>query len=146
MNINVTIGVTPELAKLLGSLTEAVQVVIPTEGGQTPAQQPTQPQIVPRQQSEPQQPVPTAQVPTASQQPPAVSAQQQPIQTGAVPTSAPSYTMDQLAVAATQLVDAGKQNDLLTLLNTFGADSLMSLPKEQYGAFATKLREMGANL
>ncbi|MBT2743228.1 hypothetical protein [Bacillus sp. ISL-77] len=61
----------------------------------------------------------------------------------AVPTSAPSYSMDQLAVAATQLMDAGRQPELLSLLASFGVPSLMALPKEQYGAFATQLRGMG---
>jgi hypothetical protein len=54
--------------------------------------------------------------------------------------------MDQLAVAATQLMDAGRQPELVSLLSSFGVPSLMALPKEQYGAFATKLREMGAKI
>lgn len=69
---------------------------------------------------------------------------QQPQQ--AVPTSAQVYSMDKLAVAATQLMDAGRQSDLLNLLATFGVQTLMQLPQEQYGAFATKLREMGAKI
>jgi hypothetical protein len=64
----------------------------------------------------------------------------------AVPTSAPSYTLDQLAVAATQLVDAGRREELVQLLASFGVQALTALPKEQYGAFATKLREMGAKI
>lgn len=64
----------------------------------------------------------------------------------AVPTTAPTYTMDQLAVAATQLVDAGRRNELVQLLQEFGAPALTALPKEQYGAFATKLRGMGAKI
>jgi hypothetical protein len=84
--------------------------------------------------------VPTA--PQVIQQPPA----QQPVQPQGVPTSAATYTMDQLAVAATQLVDAGRRAELLQLLATFGAPALMQLPQEQYGAFATRLREMGARI
>ncbi|WP_156900226.1 hypothetical protein [Alicyclobacillus contaminans] len=64
----------------------------------------------------------------------------------AVPTAAPSYTLEQLAVAATQLVDAGRRTELVNLLSSFGVQALTELPKEQYGAFATKLREMGAKL
>ncbi|MMZ69739.1 hypothetical protein D1872_326350 [compost metagenome] len=70
---------------------------------------------------------------------------QQP-QPQAVPTSAPTYTMEQLAVAATQIVDAGRRNELVQLLSAFGVQALTALPKEQYGAFATKLREMGAKI
>ncbi|RKL69086.1 hypothetical protein CR203_03325 [Salipaludibacillus neizhouensis] len=60
--------------------------------------------------------------------------------------SAPAYTMDQLAVAATQLVDQGKREELVSLLESFGAQALTALPQEQYGAFATKLREKGAKI
>jgi hypothetical protein len=63
-----------------------------------------------------------------------------------VPTTAPSYTMEQLAVAATQLMDAGKRNELVQLLQSFGAPALTALPKEQYGEFATQLRGMGAKI
>lgn len=64
----------------------------------------------------------------------------------AVPTTTQSYTMEQLAVAATQLVDAGRRNELVGLLQAFGVRALTMLPKEQYGTFATKLREMGAKI
>ena len=102
-------------------------------------QQPTQvPNTVPVQQPQVQQQAPVQQTPIQHQ-----PVQQQP-QT--VPTTAPGYTMDQLAVAATQLMDAGRQQELLALLASFGAPSLMALPKEQYGNFATQLRGLGANL
>jgi hypothetical protein len=120
---------------------------------------PQQANVVPFQQHQPpvQQQVPVQQpqtVPIAQHQAPPMQPQQ-PIQQQApvqqppqsVPTGgAPSYTMDQLAVAATQLMDAGRQQDLLALLASYGASSLMALPKEQYGAFATQLRGMGAKL
>ncbi|ELK38798.1 hypothetical protein D478_27826 [Brevibacillus agri BAB-2500] len=54
--------------------------------------------------------------------------------------------MDQLAVAATQLVDAGRQAEVVQLLASFGVQALTALPKEHYGAFATQLRAMGAKL
>jgi hypothetical protein len=84
--------------------------------------------------------------PPNMQQPPVHQPMQQPIQHQAVPTSAPTYSMDQLAVAATQLVDAGRREELLQLLASFGAPALMQLPQEMYGSFATKLREMGARI
>jgi len=64
----------------------------------------------------------------------------------AVPTVAQTYTLDQLAVAATQLVDAGRREELVALLGQFGVQALTALPKEQYGAFATALRQMGAKI
>jgi len=70
-----------------------------------------------------------------------------PVQTAPIPTAAaPVYTTDQLAVAATQLVDAGRRGELVSLINSFGVSALTQLPKNQYGAFATALREMGAKL
>jgi len=63
-----------------------------------------------------------------------------------VPTAALTYTVDQLAIAATQLMDAGRKDDVVSLLAQFGVQALTLLPKEQYGAFATRLRELGAKL
>lgn len=68
------------------------------------------------------------------------------VQTSTVPTSSQTYTMEQLAVAATQLVDAGRRSELVNLLQTFGVQALTALPKEQYGAFATQLRVLGAKI
>lgn len=163
MEIKVTVGVTPSLEKILVDLTtflpkttasidtqkvaesimpelppvqQQQQQAAPTQ--QAPVQQqapvtPTQPQAVPTQQAPVQQQAPTT---PASQQ-------QQP---QAVPTSAPTYTFDQLAVAATQLMDAGRMADLQQLLSSFGVQALMELPETQFGAFATKLRELGAKI
>lgn len=69
-----------------------------------------------------------------------------PVQT-AVPTSTVAYTMDDLARAGMSLMVCGKQAELQKLLKEgFGVDALPQLPKEQYGAFATALREMGAQI
>ena len=93
----------------------------------------------------------TAPAPVAAPSPvaaPVVNAQQAqaaPV-APAVPTAAPSYTMEQLAVAATQLVDAGQRDNLVALLGQFGVQALNVLPKEQYGNFANALRGMGAKL
>ena len=109
-------------------------------------------------QSAPAYQQPTYQPPVQQppmQQPPVQSApvQQPPVQTAPVyqtpppvPTMEQTYTTDQLAVAATQLMDAGKRNELVSLLSTFGVDALTQLPKEHYGAFATSLRGMGAKI
>jgi hypothetical protein len=63
-----------------------------------------------------------------------------------VPTSAPGYTYEDLARAAAPLMDAGKTPDLQAQLRSFGVQALTQLPKEQYGAFATALRGMGARI
>ncbi len=63
-----------------------------------------------------------------------------------VPTSAPTYTLEQLATAGAALVDAGKMGDLLTLLSQFGVAAITDLKLDQYGAFATALRGLGAKI
>ena len=94
-----------------------------------PAVQPVQPQAAPTQ---PAVSAPVAQaIPTAP---------------AGVPTSAVEYTLDDLARAAMTLMDSGRQPDLLQLLSSFGVSALPALPKEQYGAFATALRGMGAQI
>ncbi len=93
--------------------------------------------------------VPTA--PTTVTPAPAVPVTPQPVvqaeqPQATVPTTQQTYTMEQLAVAATQLVDAGRREELVGLLGQFGVQALTALPKEQYGAFATALRQMGAKI
>lgn len=68
----------------------------------------------------------------------------QPVQS--VPTTAPSYTLDDLTRAAIPLMDSGKQPELLQLIRSFGVDAMPSLPQAQYGAFATALRGLGAQI
>lgn len=90
--------------------------------------------------------VPVAPAPIATTPLPAIPAAD-PAPPPVVPTAAaPTYTTEQLAVAATQLVDAGRRAELVELLKAFGVPALTKLPKEQYGAFATALRGMGAKL
>ncbi|WP_373845021.1 hypothetical protein [Clostridium sp.] len=105
-----------------------------------PAVQQTQP-VTPTQQTPVTQPIQPTQ-PVTHPQP----VQQNPANVQPVPTAVQEYTMDQLAVAATQLVDAGRRTELVNLLTSFGVQALTMLPKEQYGAFATQLRAMGAKI
>lgn len=64
-----------------------------------------------------------------------------------VPVAQPvAYTRDDLQRAAGTLMDAGKQTELLQLLAKFGVPSLPALKPEQYGAFATELRALGARI
>lgn len=151
MNITVEIKA-PDLVNAIQALTHAInknpestaaitsniESIQPTQQGQLALDAQAVPSAVPTaaptQQPAQQAPAQPVQQPTQQEQP------------QAVPTSAPSYTLDQLAVAATQLVDAGRREELVQLLASFGVQALTALPKEQYGAFATKLREMGAKI
>ena len=59
-------------------------------------------------------------------------------------TATPTYTMEQLAVAATGLIDAGKMQDVQNTLAALGAQTLMDLPQEKYGEFASAIKAIGA--
>lgn len=63
-----------------------------------------------------------------------------------VPTSTVTYTLDNLASAAMTLMDKGMQVQLQELLASFGVEALPQLPVTQFGAFATALRGMGAQI
>lgn len=102
----------------------------------------------PVQQAAPAMTQPVQQVAPATPQP--VQTQQMipvtppPVQQAPVQTAAPSYSADDLARAAMTLMDSGRQGDLINLLAQFGTEALTQLPQEQYGAFATALRGLGA--
>lgn len=118
------------------SIKEAVQQTPGQPVQQAPVQISQVNNVPVQQPTAPMQQVPIQQQPQM---------QQAPVQQ-AVPTQTQTYTMDQLAIAATQLMDAGKRNELIGLLGQFGVQALTALPKEQYGAFATALRSMGARI
>ena len=68
-----------------------------------------------------------------------------PVQT-AVPTAAKTYTLEDLQRASGALVQAGKIQQLQGLLQQFNAVSLAHLAQENFGAFALRLRELGADI
>lgn len=83
------------------------------------------------------QPVPTTQTAQTAPAAPTVS----PVPTA---TATPTYSMEQLAVAATGLIDAGKMQDVQNTLASLGAQTLMDLPQEKYGEFASAIKAIGA--
>ena len=83
---------------------------------------------------------PTAPVPTER---PAAPVAQGPT---AAPVTAPTYTVDQIARAGASLVDAGKMEQLLTLLARYGVAAVTQLQPDQFGAFADELRALGAQI
>lgn len=83
---------------------------------------------------------------TATTQSPAATVPAPASNPAPVPTAAPTYTQEQLAVAATQLIDAGKRGEVIGLLTAFNVQALTQLPEEQYAAFALALRERGAKI
>lgn len=115
-----------------------VQQQLATQAQETPVQQTTPVQPTPVQQATPVQVAPVTPQSAPVQQ--AAPAQPQ------VATTAQTYTLDDLSRAAIPLMDNGKQAQLLDLIAQFGVTSLPELPAAQYGAFATALRGLGAQI
>lgn len=99
------------------------QTIIPTTP-QPPVQETTPQSIIPTK--------PPAQPQTAPPSP--------------LPTQTPTYKLSDIQLAAQQLMDAGKQQELRNLLTSFGVQALVKLPPEQYANFAAQLRAMGARI
>jgi len=95
---------------------------------------PTQP-VTPVEPTAPTQPV-TPVEPTAPTQP----------VTPAVPVSEKTYTLEDIQRASAALVQGGKIAQLQALLQQFNAISLAHLSQDNFGAFALKLRELGADI
>lgn len=106
-----------------------------------PTAVPTAPVTAPAPTTPPVAPVPTV-VPTAPPVAPTAPAAPAP----AVPVTAPTYTLDQIAKAGASLVDAGKMEQLLGLLTKYGVQAVTQINPDQYGAFATELRALGAQI
>lgn len=122
----------PELANALNNLAAAL--------GARPFPTAQQAPAAPAQQPMPA-PAPVAPMPA-----PATTAQPNTPVAGVPLAQPPKYTVDQIMAAGAQLMDAGKVNDLINLLHSFGVQAVMDLKPEQLGAFATALRDMGAKI
>lgn len=79
----------------------------------------------------------------------------QPVPTAApmsTPTPAPqpvqqkAITIDMLAAAGAPLVDQGKMQQLMALLNKYGVQAITQLTPDKYDAFAADLRAIGAQI
>ncbi len=130
----------PELAGAINNLAAAMggAKLVPQQTA-TPAGQ--QPMTNPKTNAP--APVPPAPLPSpgpAAQAMPSYPAPNVPL------AQPPKYTVDQIMAAGASLMDAGKVNELMNLLHSFGVQAVMDLKPEQLGAFATGLRELGAKI
>jgi len=150
MEMKIKIDV-PELVAAVEKLAAAIDktalnITVPNEGTlnfNMPAA-PATPAPVPVQTAPAPAPAPVAApVPAA---PPVAPMPTAAAPTPAVPVTAPTYTLDQIAKAGANLVDAGKMEQLLALLTKYGVQAVTQLTPDQYGAFATELRALGAQI
>lgn len=113
-----------------------------------PTVQQASPQTMPAQVVAPQTQPYSAQIAQANQLPVGAMTGQAAPQAApvAVPTTERTYTLDELASAAMQLMDKGLQPQLQELLAGYQVEALPLLSREQYGHFATALRGLGAQI
>lgn len=156
MEMNITVEA-PDLAASILKLAKAIasgpdpDILTPDEPLPV-ASYPTAPTpapVSPAPVTPTQTPAPTATPPVAAPAPTVGQTSAAPGNTPAptVPvTGAPTYTLDQISRAGASLVDAGKMQQLLELLGRYGVQAVTQLQPEQYGAFATELRALGAQI
>lgn len=151
--INVTVNA-PELAEALNNLAAALKGAKPepaaskTGKADKPAPVPPADYMPPADTA----PAPAAPAPAVTPAPaPAPAPVQAPVTPAPAPAPvpvapAPTYSRDQIMTAGAALIDAGKINELMGLLNSFGVQAVTQLKQDQLGAFATELRKLGAQI
>ena len=151
--INVTVNA-PELAEALNNLAAALKGAKPepaaskTGKADKPAPVPPADYMPPADTA----PAPAAPAPAVTPAPaPAPAPVQAPVTSAPAPAPvpvapAPTYSRDQIMTAGAALIDAGKINELMGLLNSFGVQAVTQLKQDQLGAFATELRKLGAQI
>lgn len=151
--INVTVNA-PEIAEALNNLAAALKGAKPepaaskTGKADKPAPVPPADYMPPADTA----PAPAAPAPAVTPAPaPAPAPVQAPVTPAPVPAPvpvapAPTYNRDQIMTAGAALIDAGKINELMGLLNSFGVQAVTQLKQDQLGAFATELRKLGAQI
>ena len=61
-------------------------------------------------------------------------------------TSPPTVSYKDIAMAGAVLLEAGKMDELIALLQSFGVDAITELNPSQYDAMAEGLRALGAEI
>jgi len=143
MEMKITVSV-PDLAAAIAQLAAAVHLPAAIPAPEAPTPPPAAP-VPPPAPAVPVNPTPAPVAPVA-----APAAPTAPVPTEApaapVPTTAPTYTLDHISRAGASLVDAGKMEPLLALLGKYQVQAITQLRPDQYGAFATELRALGAQI
>ena len=148
MNITVNFDSLEEMKAFAVALIEEGAAEVIKTANQTAPTTPVDPAPVQPQQPTPVPPTqPAPQVPVQQPQPaPQVPVQPQPTSQAPVTTSTPQYTLEDLARAAVPLQDAGRGQDLMALLQKYNVMSMTQLDPSVFGAFATDLRALGAQI
>ncbi len=142
--INITLNATPELIEAIRRFAEALTGKPVLNESATVYAGPVKVEPLTGVASEPVVVEPVVQTPLNLLPTPV-----NPVQTPVNPVpvaAAPSYTLDALSRAGALLAQSGKMEQALALLAKYRIQSVNQLNPEQYGAFATELRALGAQI
>lgn len=138
-------------AKNYVSLCEELKLFLSYSNIPTTEEPPTAPVVPATVQAPPVAPVaqPTTVapvVPTSAPAPTTPAPQQAP-PTPAVPVApVKEYTLEEIQVALQPLMDAGRTNEIVGLMQKYKVASLPELPKDQFPNLVVDLRNMGARI
>lgn len=144
--IRITFG-----AKNYVSLCEELKLFLSYSNIPTTEEPPTAPVVPATVQAPPVAPVtqPTTVAPVAPTSAPAPTTPvpQQVTPTPAVPVApVKEYTLEEIQVALQPIMDAGRTNEIVGLMQKYKVASLPELPKEQFPNLVVDLRNMGARI
>lgn len=138
-------------AKNYVSLCEELKTFLSYSNIPTTEEPPTAPVVPATVQAPPvapvTQPTPVAPVVPTSAPAPTTPAPQQATPTPAVPVApVKEYTLEEIQVALQPIMDAGRTNEIVGLMQKYKVASLPELPKEQFPNLVVDLRNMGARI
>lgn len=138
-------------AKNYVSLCEELKTFLNYSNIPTTKEPPTAPVVPETAESKPVAPV-AQPTPVAPVVPTSVSVPTTPEPTQAPPTPAvpvapvKEYTLEEIQVALQPLMDAGRTNEIVGLMQKYKVASLPELPKDQFPNLVVDLRNMGARI
>lgn len=138
-------------AKNYVSLCEELKLFLSSSNIPTTEEPPTAPVVPATVQAPPVAPVaqPTTVAPVVPTSAPAPTtpAPQQVTPTTAVPVApVKEYTLEEIQVALQPIMDAGRTNEIVGLMQKYKVASFPELPKEQFPNLVVDLRNMGARI
>ena len=138
-------------AKNYISLCEELKLFLSYSNIPTTKEPPTAPVVPATVQAPPvapvAQPTPVAPVVPTSVSVPTTPEPPQAPPTPAVPVApVKEYTLEEIQVALQPIMDAGRTNEIVGLMQKYKVASLPELPKEQFSNLVVDLRNMGARI
>lgn len=138
-------------AKNYVSLCEELKLFLSYSNIPTTEEPPTAPVVPATVQAPPvapvAQPTPVAPVVPTSVSVPTTPEPQQAPTTPAVPVApVKEYTLEEIQVALIPIMDAGRTNEIVGLMQKYGVSDLTKVPKDSYPQLIQDIRNMGARI